>query len=427
MLDPDEFLPVGVHEGYRKNLTEMFCGKAGIEKIDPASMSRLPNLEVLWLNDNMLSKLQGLDFNFRLKHLYIHNNSITTLCNASCCITKLRHLETLQLQGNQLQDLKATLAVLSQLHNLRKLGLGNNPLALEGSYREATIFAIPSLEHLDSSVVTPIERQAAVKFFTAKRIEKKYAFGTIPRIWDKPAFINIGDPSVGELQLRTEIRASTRRRQAAAEEKQAVELREASRPRFEVSYASGSTGLLSAQAGASTIGEKAFEFVARGRVPHLLVKLGFLTMKSAAKATAVAMDQKAGQGDPEQAKVHVAVSAMGVLKSPLISRDVICAQLEEDDEAAFLRCEEVRRRQRNTHVSVSNRLHPPLEPAPPRIPHLPVLLLPLAHLSLPPYASNSLPSLAPHVASSSSTRSSMRMPTIRCSSCGRWAKPTRST
>ena len=128
-------------------------------------------------------------------------------------------------------------------------------------------------------------------------------------------------------------------------------------------------------------------------MPHLLVKLGFLTMKSAAKATAVAMDQKAGQGYPEQVKVHVAVSAMGVLKSPLISRDVICAQLEEDDEAAFLRCEEVRRRQRNTHVSVSNRLHPPLEPAPPRIPHLPVLLLPLAHLSLPPYASH-LTSLA---------------------------------
>ena len=151
MLDPDDFLPAGVHEGYRKNLTELFCGKAGVEKIDSTAMARLPNLEVLWLNDNLLSKLQGLDYNFRLKHLYLHNNSITTLCNASCCITKLRHLETLQLQGNQLQDLKATLEVLSKLVNLRKLGLSNNPLALEGSYREATIFAIPSLEHLDSS------------------------------------------------------------------------------------------------------------------------------------------------------------------------------------------------------------------------------------------------------------------------------------
>ena len=74
MLDPDDFLPAGVHEGYRKNLTELFCGKAGVEKIDSTAMARLPNLEVLWLNDNLLSKLQGLDYNFRLKHLYLHNN-----------------------------------------------------------------------------------------------------------------------------------------------------------------------------------------------------------------------------------------------------------------------------------------------------------------------------------------------------------------
>ena len=55
-----------------------------------------------------------------------------------------------------------------------------------------------------------------VKLFTAKRIEKKYAFGTIPKIWEKPPLIAIGDPSVGELQLRREIRASTQRRQHAA-------------------------------------------------------------------------------------------------------------------------------------------------------------------------------------------------------------------
>ena len=339
MLDPDQFLPAGITETYRKNLTEMFCGKAGIEKIDLTSIKRLPNLEVLWLNDNLLTKLQGLDFNFRLKHLYLHNNSITTLTNASCCITKLRHLETLQMQGNQLQDLKATLAVLSQLHSLRKLGLSNNPLALEGSYREATIFAIPSLEHLDSFAVTPVERQAAVKFFTAKRIEKKYAFGTIPKIWDKPEIIKIGDPSVGELDLRREIRASTRRRQIAAEEQQAKELREASRPRFEINYAKGATGLLSAQAGGPILANKTFEFVARGRVPHLLVKLGFLTMSSAGKRQAAALGE-AGQGDAWNAKVHVAVTAMGVLPAPLLSRDVLPRQLGADDEAAFLRFEE---------------------------------------------------------------------------------------
>ena len=102
------------------------------------------------------------------------------------------------------------------LRNLRKLSLHSNPLALEGFYRESVIFAIPTLEHLDASVVTPRERQEAVHLFTAKRIEKKYAFGTIPKIWEKPRIIQLGEPSEGELQLRKEIRIATRRRSDAA-------------------------------------------------------------------------------------------------------------------------------------------------------------------------------------------------------------------
>jgi hypothetical protein len=318
----------------------MHAGFRGIEKVDSTSMSKFPNLEVLWLNGNRLSKLQGLEHNFRLKHLYLHDNAITTLVNSSCCLAKLRNLETLQLANNQLQDLKATLAVLSQLRNLRKLALHSNPLALEGFYRESVIFAIPPLEHLDASKVTPVERQHAVKHFTARRIEKKYAFGTIPKIWEKPAIIQPGEPSTGELQLRKEIRESTRRRQLAAEEKTAKELREASRPRFDVTYPREPTGLLSAQTGAPVIDKQTFEFVARGRVPHLLIKLSFLTMTAAAKRVAAMLGEK-GQGDAAQAKVHVAVTALGVQPQPLLSRDVLPAQLDAgDDEFAFLRFEE---------------------------------------------------------------------------------------
>ena len=226
MLDTEELMPVGSTEGYRKNLTEMHAGGRGVEKLDTWQMQRFPNLEVLWLNDNKISKLQGLEYNFRLKHLYLQNNSITTLLNNSCCIGTLTSLETLQLACNQLQDMKATLEVLSKLRRLRYLSLHSNPLALEGFYRESVIFAIPTLEHLDASTVTPIERAAAVKLFTAKRIEKKYAFGTVPKIWEKPAFIKIGDPSGGELLLRKEIKANNRRRAIAAAERADVEVRE---------------------------------------------------------------------------------------------------------------------------------------------------------------------------------------------------------
>ena len=44
--NPEDNIPKGVHEGYRKELTELYCGSRGVKRIDPEAMSRFPNLEV---------------------------------------------------------------------------------------------------------------------------------------------------------------------------------------------------------------------------------------------------------------------------------------------------------------------------------------------------------------------------------------------
>ena len=80
VLDPGLFVPCA-HEGERKKLLELHAGEAGIERIDGEAMGRYPNIQTLWLNGNRLTKLQGLDLSFRLKHLFLQNNAITTLCN----------------------------------------------------------------------------------------------------------------------------------------------------------------------------------------------------------------------------------------------------------------------------------------------------------------------------------------------------------
>lgn len=36
-------------------------------------------LQVLWLNDNALSRIDNLDYNSTIKSLYVHNNRIGTL------------------------------------------------------------------------------------------------------------------------------------------------------------------------------------------------------------------------------------------------------------------------------------------------------------------------------------------------------------
>ena len=338
--NPDDFIPTGTNERYRKNLTELFCGCHGIERIDAEQMRRFPVLETMWLNGNRISKLKGLEHNFRLKHLFLHDNCIATVKDASCCLPELRHLETLQLANNQLQDLKATLAVLSQLPFLKTLQLHGNPLASEGQYREAVIFAIPSLEQLDSSLVSAVERQAAVKLFTAKRIEKKYAFMTVPKIWDKPAKVEIGEASVGELQLRREIVASTRRRAENAEMQRVVRERLAQKPSFELTFAKAPSALLSAKHGAPHLADAPFEFVARGRVPRLLLRLGRLSLTAAAAQEAYSY----GGAPSEAVSVHVCATCMGLLPAPLLSRDVLPKDLVRDGggaaPSALLRFEE---------------------------------------------------------------------------------------
>ena len=157
-LEPDDFIPRGVHEGYRQQLTELFCAGSGVTRLEPDKMLRFMNLEVLWLNDNKLSKVKGLEDNFRLKHLYLHNNRIASLVNSSCCLKELKHLETLQLQGNMLQDLQATLKVLVKLTSLRQLNMQGNPLTNEQSYREWVIYTLPWLEVLDNFGVTQFEK-----------------------------------------------------------------------------------------------------------------------------------------------------------------------------------------------------------------------------------------------------------------------------
>ena len=157
-LNPDDCIPLGVHEGYKKLLAELYCGGLGVDKLDRESLGRFKTLEVLWLNDNKLSKVKGLEDNFRLKHLYLHNNRIASLVNSSCCLKELKHLETLQLSGNMLQDLQATLKVLVKLTSLRQLNMQGNPLTNEQSYREWVIYTLPWLEVLDNFGVTQFEK-----------------------------------------------------------------------------------------------------------------------------------------------------------------------------------------------------------------------------------------------------------------------------
>ena len=94
------------------------------------------------MNKNCLKSLKGLEKNFRIKHLYIHENRINTLDNI---FNKLKHIETLSIYDNELRDLDKIIKELKELKNLKHLEMFQNPAAHEPNYKFRVIAALPTL------------------------------------------------------------------------------------------------------------------------------------------------------------------------------------------------------------------------------------------------------------------------------------------
>ena len=103
------------------------------------------------MNGNRLTRLDGLDSNFRLKVLFAHDNKIATLKDSS--VGSMTFLNTLNLSGNRLSDFKLTLEVLGRQMHLHDLDLSGNPIAEEKDYRLHVIKTMPWLHVLDKHKV----------------------------------------------------------------------------------------------------------------------------------------------------------------------------------------------------------------------------------------------------------------------------------
>ena len=128
-----------------RNCTEMFLAGRGIEKL--RGFETFVNIEVLWLQNNQLTKINNLDDNFRIKYLYVHDNRIRTL-NGS--LRHFKFLTELTLFNNELADLDKQLDILCRFQYLKKLDMYGCPVAEEKFYRLRVIYAIPSVDILDN-------------------------------------------------------------------------------------------------------------------------------------------------------------------------------------------------------------------------------------------------------------------------------------
>lgn len=118
------------------------------------------NIEALWVDNNKLRSISGIDSNFRVKEVYARSNHITTLEGS---LLKFKFLEVLLLSDNSIRKLNSVLKILVNLHNLKRLDLYGNPVADESDYRLKLIYHCPQIQTLDRHMITQEERNLAAQ------------------------------------------------------------------------------------------------------------------------------------------------------------------------------------------------------------------------------------------------------------------------
>jgi hypothetical protein len=159
MSDPMGELPV-LNAKYITDCSELHLSNKEIRKL--AHFERFVNLNVLWLNNNMLKKIVNLDNQIRMFELMVFNNQITTLEGS---LRNMRFLTKLLLHNNKLKDLDVQVEYLARLPFLEELTLFGNSIAEERNYRLKVICKCPSVKVLDRHAVTEAERFEANVLF----------------------------------------------------------------------------------------------------------------------------------------------------------------------------------------------------------------------------------------------------------------------
>lgn len=147
VADPYDVVPLKDRK-CAKETAEVYLSNRGAQSL--INFDHFLNLEVLWLNGNKLRAITGLDLNFRIKELYLHDNQIKTLEGS---LPKLVHLRTITLYNNELSDLDLTLSYFKPLPYLTHLDLFDNPLSQEQNYRKRVVNSLKHLQLFDRHTV----------------------------------------------------------------------------------------------------------------------------------------------------------------------------------------------------------------------------------------------------------------------------------
>ena len=124
-------------------LTHLDLSHNSLSRMDPIVFKQLPGLKTLWLNENRIRRIEGLELNTKLKSLWMARNLVTGINDS---LDKNVALEDLNLAGNQIGHFK-DIPALARMKQLTSLAFSNElppaRLHVRHTLAAAEIWALP--------------------------------------------------------------------------------------------------------------------------------------------------------------------------------------------------------------------------------------------------------------------------------------------
>ncbi|CAH8475518.1 unnamed protein product [Schistosoma turkestanicum] len=180
-------------------LSVLHLAQNGIRSLQEFQFHRMTCLQTLFLQDNDLITINGLEglnhlkelvldnnrikvmnelsflYNWTLKEIHLENNRLHELSHLS----KLENLQRLYVGANKLTDFVDLEKFAQSQRNLFEISLIDNPIATRQIHRLILIHCIPKLQFIDGVEVTEEERLRIAQFYAERDLSDIMSYGVV--------------------------------------------------------------------------------------------------------------------------------------------------------------------------------------------------------------------------------------------------------
>jgi len=163
-------------------LTQLDLSHNKLDEMDPTVLQRLKHLRTLWLNQNRLTCIQGLEPLVHLQSLWLARNDINCICDA---LDSSLALTEINLAGTLISNFK-DVPNMSRLRRLSSLCLsdphfGESPICALCNYQTYMLYHLQQLDILDTYMISDESRHLAEATYMKKKMYYNMRIKTLKR------------------------------------------------------------------------------------------------------------------------------------------------------------------------------------------------------------------------------------------------------